>query len=196
MGCPADGRLLALELDDETVIPVKGCRFTLSGLVGDPQLARRFAGGTCLIFRLAPSDFHRFAYVETGHCGPIHRLGGTHYSVNPLALRLALPVFTENYREYCLIETQTLGTVVQMEVGSFSVGRIVQRRSSDGPCRRGEEKGWFEFGASTVVVLVGPGRLSIDEDIRSQSARKVETLVRLGEAIATVNALCREGEQR
>ena len=63
------------------------------------------------------------------------------------------------------------------------VGRIVNYQ--DGPCQvvRGAEKGRFEFGGSTVVLLLEPGRVEISKDLLANTQEGYETLVRMGEVI-------------
>lgn len=189
---PGDGKLLAVPVQAGRVYPIKDHHFSLAGLVGDARTAAAFHGGWCLILRLCPPDYHRFCFVDDGSYGPTHSLGGSHYSVSILAQRKKLPIFTENHRTYCLVETRSFGKVLQMEVGSFSVGKIALHNRGGGTCARGQEKGWFEFGASTLVMLVADGVIDIDADILEHSRRHVETLVRLGEGIATR----REGLER
>jgi phosphatidylserine decarboxylase len=110
---PADSRLIAYPVEDETVYPVKGVSFTLQDLLGDDSIGRLYQGGTCLIFRLAPTDYHRFCYLDDGNQGPVKSAGGKLHSVNPLALRQNLRVFQENYRERCKLFTKNFGEVIQ-----------------------------------------------------------------------------------
>ena len=49
--------------------------------------------------------------------------------------------------------------------------------------KKGEEKGYFEFGGSTIVVLVKKDIITIDEDIYSNSLENIETNVKYGERI-------------
>ena len=69
-----------------------------------------------------------------------------------------------------------------MEVGAAMVGRIVNAPGSRN-VRRGEEKGRFEFGGSTVIVLLQKGRAILDADLLRNTAQDAETVVRLGERI-------------
>ena len=69
-----------------------------------------------------------------------------------------------------------------MEVGALLVGRIVNHHGK-ALVRRGQEKGYFQFGGSTVVMLLEPGAVNIDSDILENSCAGVETVVRFGEKI-------------
>lgn len=179
---PADARLLAYDVNADTVLPVKGKSFKLRELLRDTS-ARDYFNGLCLIFRLAPVDYHRFGYLDDGQQSPVRVINGFYRSVNPLAIWQQLPVFSENQREACLLETQNFGSVMHIDVGATGVGRIVQHQRQGGPCQRGQEKGYFEFGGSTTILLFKAGVVQLDEDIAAYSARGVETLVRYGERI-------------
>ncbi len=181
---PADARLLAYEIKHDTLLPVKGRAFTLRELLRDP-VADEYLDGLCLIFRLAPVDYHRFAYVDDGEQSPIKVINGYYRSVNPLAIWRQLPVFSENQREYCVLHTRNFGAVVHVDVGATGVGRMVQHQRQGGLCRRGQEKGYFEFGGSTSILLFKPDMVKLDDDIAVHAAKGIETLVRYGEKIGS-----------
>jgi phosphatidylserine decarboxylase len=63
------------------------------------------------------------------------------------------------------------------------VGKIVLTHT-EGEFLRGDEKGYFLFGGSTVVVLGQRGVWQPEAELLEQTARKRETLVRLGEPVA------------
>ncbi|MBI1765420.1 MAG: phosphatidylserine decarboxylase [Acidobacteria bacterium] len=181
---PADARLLAYEIKRDTVLPVKGRAFTLNELLRS-TLAADYLDGLCLIFRLAPVDYHRFAYIDDGEQSPVTVIKGFYRSVNPLAIWRQLPVFSENQREACVLHTHNFGDVIHVDVGATGVGRIVQHQRQGGPCQRGQEKGYFEFGGSTSILLFKPGLVKLDGDIATYSAKGIETLVRYGEKIGS-----------
>ena len=180
---PADSRLLVHYLDREKVVPVKGRAYTLSELLGTARFDSQFANGTCLIFRLAPADYHRFGYIDHGEQEQIWKTGHALHSVHPFALDSGLPVFTENCREAALLSTQNFGEVIHVDVGAMIVGRIVQHHPSVHSFSKGEEKGYFEFGGSSIVLLFKPHTLSVHKDIQEYSSRGIETLVSYGESI-------------
>ena len=76
--------------------------------------------------------------------------------------------------------------MIQVEVGAMMVGSIVQHQPHGGVCERGQEKGYFQFGGSTVLVIIQPGRTAMDDDILHWSQQGVETMVRYGEAVGRV----------
>jgi phosphatidylserine decarboxylase len=179
----ADCRLSVYPIREDAVYPVKAGSFTIARLLGDEEIAAGYTGGVCLIFRLAPVDYHRFAYVDDCEQSPVRAINGFYRSVHPLSLRKMKAVFTENRREYCVLRTANFGEVVHIDVGATGVGRIVQHHPGGGRFARGEEKGYFEFGGSTVILLLKPGATKIDDDIAEYSARGIETIVRYGEKI-------------
>lgn len=106
---------------------------------------------------------------------------GRLHTVRPVALR-EVPVFTENSREYTLIRTEKFGTIAQMEVGAMLVGRIVNHEEK-GNAIRGKEKGYFQYGGSTIIVLIEPEQVQVREDILQSSALAKEVPVKMGEVI-------------
>jgi phosphatidylserine decarboxylase len=180
---PADSRLQVFTLDNTTPVHVKGTGVTLPQLLGEKRLAAGFEGGLCLCFRLAPCDYHRFAYPDDGIQGRVHIVPGALHSVNPLSLKHKPDILGTNYRHWCFVEGMHFDTMIYIEVGALLVGSIVQYRPQGGRCLRGAEKGYFQFGGSTVLILLKPGRAVMDPDIASYSNKGIETLVRLGERI-------------
>lgn len=183
---PADSRLKAIALNSQTVLDVKGNRLTLAHLVDGADAARRFCDGICLQFRLAPCDYHRFGYICDGVQGAIHSVPGRLYSVSPLAMAFRPFIWGQNFRQWCVIESNTLGPVLEIDVGATNVGSIVQHQPAGGPCERGAEKGYFQLGGSTVLIILPPGRIELDPDIAEYSEQGIETLVRYGEKIGRV----------
>lgn len=179
----ADCRLSVYPIREDAVYPVKAGSFAIARLLGDEEISARYSGGLCLIFRLAPVDYHRFGYVDDCEQSPVERVNGFYRSVHPLSLRRMKAVFTENRREYCTLKTANFGEVIHIDVGATGVGRIVQHHPGGGRFRRGEEKGYFEFGGSTVILLLKPGVAKIADDIAEYSSRGIETIVRYGEKI-------------
>lgn len=184
---PAESRLKVIALKSDTVLDVKGTCLTLRRLLGNRPVEPQFSNGLCLQFRLAPSDYHRFGYIDSGEQGPIYTVEGRLYSVSPLALRHRPAIWGQNYRQWCLINTQTLGTIMEIDVGATNVGSIAQHQTAGGLCQRGQEKGYFEMGGSTVLIIIPSGRIKIDDDIWRYSQKGIETRVRYGETIGRVN---------
>lgn len=180
---PADSRLLVWDLAEAGQLPVKGYWYQLNDLVKDEQLSSEFADGWCYMYRLAPSDYHRFGYIDNGKQEKVRAIKGILHSVNRIALAETNSVMAKNYRELTVLHTENFGKVVHIEVGALFVGKIVQRHLEPYTFKRGEEKGWFEFGGSTVIQLFKKDAVKPDADILAQSAKGIEALVKIGERV-------------
>ncbi len=175
----ADSKLTALPIDRNSRFTVKGVEYTLGELLEDETLAKRYEGGMCLIFRLAPDDYHRYAFPDRGTAEDTHEIKGVLHTVNPIAGSVG--VYRRNSRHYTVLHTEHFGEMIQMEVGAMLVGKICNHGHRS--FRKLEEKGYFEYGGSTVILLCRKGQVTIDRDIMDYSARGIETKVCLGERI-------------
>lgn len=180
---PCDGKLTAYSIGPDAKFHIKGVAYTLESLLRDRDLAARYQGGTLLLLRLSVDDYHRYIYAADGTLLPGRSIAGVLHTVNPFAAQRR-PLYRENCREYCLLKTAQFGPILTMEVGAMMVGRIVNHHKA-GPVRRGQEKGYFAFGGSSVVLLLERDRICLDEDILRNSAAGEETIVRMGERIGT-----------
>ena len=181
--CPCDGLLSVWNISDDTVIPVKQSEFTVSSLLKDKKLAAEYDGGLCLVFRLCVDNYHRYAYADSGKKGPNIFIPGVLHTVRPIALE-SRPVFVENCREYTLIESPVFGKLVQMEVGAMLVGRIVNLEGK-GMAERGKEKGFFEYGGSTIILLVKKDMVKLNQELINNSQAGIESPVKMGQVIGT-----------
>lgn len=182
---PADGKVLAFEgIRGLDTFFAKGQSFSLRRFLNSGTLAEKYEGGTLLVFRLAPVDYHRFHFPADGRASGSTRINGSYYSVSPYAVKERLGIYWENKREYCLLQTQRAGDILLCEVGATMVGSIVQSYSPGADVRKGQEKGWFKFGGSTVVVLLEKGKAQVDADIIANTGQGLETSIRMGERFA------------
>lgn len=177
---PCDGKLTVYPITPEGIFDIKHSCYTVTDLLRDEALAKEFEGGTCLIFRLTPDDFHRYSFMDSGTILSSKAIPGVLHTVRPIAFR-RYPIFSENAREYAVLETANFGTVIQMEVGALFVGRIVNHPLS--AFKRGQEKGKFEFGGSTIILLLHKGAAVIDEELLQNTREGKESIVRLGNRI-------------
>ncbi len=178
---PCDSKLTVHKISKNSIFRIKGSRYRVSDLLNNDFLAKRFCGGYCLIFRLEVDDYHRYCYIDNGTKTENTYIAGELHTVNPIALE-RYNIYKRNCREYTVLHTENFGDVVQVEVGAMMVGRIVNNDDT-ASFRRGEEKGRFEFGGSTIVMLFGKDSVRIDEDILRNSAEGIETVVKYGEKI-------------
>lgn len=183
---PADGRVLVFpRLEEGRFAPVKGFPFSIHKML--PQISQRYANGALAIVRLCPADYHRYHFPCAGQITDSAEIPGALHSVNPIALASGHDVFGENKRSYTLIETEAAGAICFVEVGAFGVGSIVNTKTS-GRVEKMDEKGFFKFGGSTVVLVFEQGRIRFSDDLVANSALGKETLIKVGQDLAQIVA--------
>lgn len=153
--------------------------------MADEELAARFYGGDALIFRLTPANFHRYCYAAGGNILFSGKIQGKLHCVRPIALR-TVPVFVQNCREYLVYENKVFGMIVQMEIGALLVGKIRNHRHAEGAdqVQAGVEKGYFEFGGSTILLLFQKDVICFREELYNRQNPYGEIPVRMGDFVA------------
>ena len=183
---PADGRLrLFLGADADHPFPLKGAKRSLREVFG-PAGAPEIPGGLydVAVVRLAPVDYHRFHFpCDCRTVGAPLVIRGAYHSVNPIALIRRPDVYAENERQIVRMEAD-FGPLWLVDVGAFGVGTIVQTYNGEEHAK-GDEKGFFKFGGSTVILVVRAGALAFDDDLVRNSAAGLETRVLCRERIAS-----------
>lgn len=181
---PADGRHFCIPvIGKETHVFAKGQRFDLESLLGPD--AATFAGGSLLISRLCPVDYHRFHFPCAGTPGPARLVNGPLFSVSPIALARNLAYLWHNKRAITLLDT-THGQIAMIEIGATCVGTIHQTFQAGVPVAMGQEKGYFAFGGSCVITVFPAGRIRFADDLVHASADGLECLALMGQAMASV----------
>ena len=180
---PCDGLLSVYDITGDAVIPVKQSAYSVSRLLGGCDDAERFENGVCAVIRLCVDNYHRYAYPDGGTKGENHFIKGRLHTVRPVALE-RYPVFTENCREWTILHTDNFGDVAMIEVGAMLVGKIKNHLGA-GEFRRGDEKGMFLYGGSTVVLLFEKGKAKLERRFYDATAKGEETPVRMGERIGS-----------
>lgn len=181
---PCDGLLTVLDIDNDSSFLIKNSHYSLARLLRNRELADTFSNGTAFIFRLTPSHYHRYNFCSNGTVSEQKTIPGKLHCVRPIALE-QLPVFIENSREYVTIDSDHAGKLVQMEVGALFVGKISNYEHKEKPytVRTTDEKGYFEFGGSTIIVLTDH-RVSVSETIlRRKRNEEGEIPVTIGESL-------------
>ena len=188
---PADGRHMGWqEIGSEEQVFVKGQKWDLSELLGrDEALVERFSGGSMVLSRLCPVDYHHFHYPVGGCVSDPRWCGKLLFSVSPIALRHNLSYMWRNKRCLNLIETESAGHCCFIEVGATNVGTIKHRSfPSDGSVKKGEPKGWFEFGGSSVLTLFEKGRVGLSEDLLKYTSEGTELYAKVGDRMGRINS--------
>lgn len=176
-------RLSVYPIDEQMEVRIKHTRYTAGSLLRNEALARRFAGGYLWVFRLSVDDYHRYIYVDSGRESVRRRIPGVLHTVNPAANDV-YPIYKENTREYSLMKSEHFGTLLMMEVGALMVGKIENHPVCD-HVDRGQEKGNFAFGGSTIIYMTQKGCVVPDQDLLTNSQEGVETKVQIGSKIGS-----------
>lgn len=179
---PCDGKVSAYEITNSSMFVVKNSVYSLQSLLRDSKLADRYNGGAALIIRLSVDDYHRYSYPCSGIKSRNRKIKGVLHTVNPVVSKY-LPVYLENSREYCMIRSPKFGDVIQMEVGALMVGKITNDVISKCRVSKGEEKGFFEFGGSTVILLVEKDKVRVCNDFLENTREGYETVVKQGDVL-------------
>lgn len=177
---PCDSKLSVYKINHKTTLNIKNSYYTISELLCDNELSKKYEDGYCLIFRLCVDDYHHYHFIDNGKIGKKKLIKGKFHTVRPIAQK-HVKVFSENTREWNLLKTDNFGDVIQIEVGALMVGKICNIEKNS--FKRGEEKGYFRFGGSTIVLLFEKDKIIIDSDIVEQSNLGNEVIVKLYEPI-------------
>lgn len=178
---PCDGLLSIYPIHNGVILPVKQSWYTLADLLKDRKLAMKYDGGTCLVFRLCVNHYHRYGYPDSGVKTENRFIPGVLHTVRPIALR-TVPVFTENSREYTILHSNHFGNILQMEVGAMLVGKIANLHGA-ASVEKGQEKGHFLYGGSTVIVLVEKDQVKFSERLYQKTREGIEVPVKYGQKI-------------
>lgn len=179
---PCDSKLSVYRIDSDSVFCIKNTFYSVTSLLKCRKLADKFKNGWCMIFRLEVDDYHRYIYIDDGVKSSDRHINGFYHTVNPAALE-SYNIYKENTREITLMKTENFGEVVQAEVGAMLVGRISNHEKNSVSIKRGNEKGMFEFGGSTIVLLFEENKIIPDDDILKNTLNGFETIVKMGEKI-------------
>lgn len=179
---PCDARLSVYPITQDGTFCIKHTYYTLAQLLDDALLAQRFDGGTLWLYRLCVDDYHRYIYPADAKKSRQIHIPGIFHTVNPIA-NDHYPIYKENTREYCLLKTEEFGTLLMMEVGALLVGKIENHTPEAACVTRGEEKGNFAFGGSTIIVLTRKDAVLPDPRFIEQTRAGIETKVRMGERV-------------
>lgn len=177
---PCDSKLTVYNINDETMFKIKNTIYSVSSLIMDNALANEYINGYALVYRLSPEDYHRYCFIDDGEVTKNYKISGKFHTVNPIVYD-KFEVFKENTRECTIVKTRNFGQLMYVEVGALLVGKI--NNHDVFKFKKGEEKGYFMYGGSTVIILIKKNIVKIDSDILENSKNGYETYVRFGEKI-------------
>ena len=178
---PCDSKLSVYPIDEDGTFEIKNTIYTMESLLRSKKLAKHYQGGILCVFRLTVDDYHHYAYIDEGTKTKNYHIPGVFHTVNPVA-NDAYPVYTENTREFSILKSEHFGNILMMEVGALLVGKIVNHDGA-GSMRRGIEKGYFQFGGSTIILLLEKDKVEIREELLERTKNQCETKIRQGEMI-------------
>lgn len=178
---PADGRVSVYDIDEDSYFMVKDTPYSVSTITNSQKAANIYKGGKFVIIRLCVDNYHRYCYIDNGRKTKNKFIQGRLHTVNPIANDY-FKIYKENSRECSILYTENFGRVMQIEVGALMVGRI-KNHDQAGFIYKGQEKGLFEFGGSTICLLLEKDSVSIDEDLITNTKEGFETKILMGEHI-------------
>ena len=181
----AEARYLGFDkISEDQTFPVKGIHLNARELLGNETQAQPFMGGPLMIARLCPVDYHRFHFPDDGSIVDHYTVSGLLHSVNPVALKSKSDILITNERQVTILQTQNFGKIAYIEVGAMMVGKIIQTHKEN-KFQRGDEKGYFLFGGSTVIVLGEPQKWKPSQDILKNTQNNRETFIKLGDVVGS-----------
>lgn len=177
---PCNSKLLVYKIKENLKVKIKNQEYTLDELFDNENL-KAYKNGYMLVFRLAVDDYHRFHHIDDGKILKNKTIKGKYHTVSDTSKHHK--IYKENHREYSILQTKNLGKIIYMEVGAMLIGKIINYNNNT--FKRGEEKGYFLPGGSTVVIVIN--NIKIDKDIINYSNKGIETIVSVGEKIGIIN---------
>lgn len=175
---PCDAKLTVYKLNKNSSFKIKDSIYEVKDLINKD--ISDYHGGYVLIFRLETTDYHRYCYIDSGTKEKNTYIKGIFHTVQPISDKYK--IYKRNAREYTILHTDNFDDVIQIEVGALMVGKIVNHHN-EYTYHKGEEKGYFEYGGSTIVLIVKKDIIKIDDDILQNSIKDIETIVTYGEKI-------------
>lgn len=163
---PADGRYFFYQnIETVSEFIVKGQKFCLEKLIADKNLSDKYKGGSMVIARLCPVDYHRYHFPIDCTPSTTKQINGYLYSVNPIAIKQNINIFSENKRMLTKLKSKEFGNILFIEIGAMNVGSIIQTSTPEEEYNKGDEKGYFSFGGSALILLFEKNRIQFDEDL-------------------------------
>lgn len=178
---PCSSKLSVYDINEEGLYKIKNSYYRIKDLVNNNFIYKEFIGGKLLIFRLEATDYHRYIYIDNGSKEKNVFVPGILNTVRPIVLK-HFNIYKQNSREYTIMHTDNFDDVIQIEVGAIMVGKI-NNKHEEYTFKKGEEKGMFEFGGSTIVLMIKKDIVDLDSDIIKNSSDGFETKVSVGESI-------------
>lgn len=173
-----DAKLSVYKINENLSLNIKNSIYTIEELI--QEKADEFQNGYACVYRLAVDDYHHYIYPDDGKVVFTKKIKGVLHTVQPIAFK-KYKVFSENSRQVTILDTQKYGKIAYIEVGAMMIGKIVNNDVKE--FIKGDEKGHFEFGGSTIILLYQKDKLKINNNILKNTENDIETIVKMGENI-------------
>ena len=145
---------MCYQIDDRELVKIKNSVYSIEDLVGEDVSG--YAGGTCLVFRLAMNDYHRYCYVDSGKLIRTKHIKGCLHTVSSLSDKYR--VYVQNDRIINILETNHFGEIIQIECDDVIVAIGFRARKSMRPELYGVD-------AEVYEIVVGNGIGSIASQV-------------------------------
>ena len=179
---PCDGKATVARIDRNLRFFINDTEYAVPQVLRSNTIARHYAGGYVVLIRMTMEDCHHYCYVAEGVKSSNVVLNGKLHAVNGAA-NDHFPIYEENTREYSLLQTPHMGTIVMMEVSALFAAQISNLHKGPRKVEKGQPKGHFEFDGSAVVLFIQPDKVRMDYDLIENSENGYETIIRMGERI-------------
>jgi len=177
---PCDSSLSVYKINKDLTLKIKDSYYSIDTLV-EKKVLKEYIDGYALVFRLNEDNYHRYCYIDNGKQGKNISIKGIYHTVQPISLN-KYNFYKTNNREYTTLDTDNFDKVIHVEIGAMCIGKI-KNIHENYKFKKGEEKGYFEFGGSTIVLLIKKDVVEIDKDILINSTNDIETIVKYGSRI-------------
>ena len=198
---PCDCKASVYEITDDSCFSIKGVPYTAEELFDAAssnaselsleeydyriKLTEEYHGGYLFLLRLSLDDYHHYMYPVSGDKSEDVVIPGKLYTVHPLIHKYCA-VYRENARQFCTVTTAAGHRVTVMQVGALGVGKIVNDNIEKAVVKQGEEQGHFEFGGSTILVVVPKESYRPEQNLLANTEAGYETIIKMGERIGGI----------
>lgn len=151
----------------------------------------QYNGGTLVLLRLAPQDYHRFHAPLASTLLQQFQVEGSLQSVNSDGMT-SRNYAIYNQRTVMIFDSPLVGEFAYVAIGALCVGSVHVPSPNDTSIPappgttydRGDSLGYFEFGGSTIALVFQPGTVRFEDDLVFASQRRVETLLQVRTRLA------------
>lgn len=180
---PADCRCVVYQsLTKSREFWIKGQNFSAETLLANKSIDHTMFDSIA-ICRLAPQDYHRFHCPVECTFESSYTIDGNYFTVNPMAVRERIDVFSDNIRTVAMLNSDIFGKIAYVCVGAMMVGSVVLTVEPGQELKRMDEIGYFAFGGSTIILLFEKKSIKFDKDLRRNSKKPIETLIKVGNSL-------------